>query len=89
MSASVVVDVMLDGLRGPSHDGVPPQSVGRVLLRALGTEGSATTLSETNKVSTGLWVLAAIGLVPVRPGSSFARRFARRPQEKGNIDIRK
>jgi hypothetical protein len=31
--------------------------------------------------STG--VLAAIGFLPVRPGSSFARRFARRPQEAG------
>lgn len=30
----------------------------------------------------------AIGLVPVRLGGSFARRFARRPQEVGNIGIR-
>jgi hypothetical protein len=32
-----------------------------------------------------LWVLAATGLVPVRPGGSFARR----PQEAGNVGIRK
>jgi hypothetical protein len=32
-----------------------------------------------------LRVLAAIGLVPVRPGGSFARR----PQEEGNVGIPK
>jgi hypothetical protein len=32
--------------------------------------------------------LAAIGLVPVRPGRSFARCFARRPHERGNVGIR-
>jgi hypothetical protein len=33
--------------------------------------------------------LAAIGLVPVRPGGSFARSLARRPQEEGNVGIPK
>jgi hypothetical protein len=38
----------------------------------------------------GPGVLAAIGLVPVRPGGSFARRFARRPQDDGsNVGIPK
>ncbi|MGY4434854.1 hypothetical protein ACVWWO_007331 [Bradyrhizobium sp. F1.13.1] len=34
-----------------------------------------------------LRVLAAVGLVPVRPGGSIARRFARRAHEKGHIDL--
>jgi hypothetical protein len=34
-------------------------------------------------------VLAAIGLVPVRPGGGFARRFACRPHDEGNVGIRK
>ena len=32
--------------------------------------------------------LAAIGLVPVRLGGSFVRRFTRPPHEKGNVGIR-
>jgi hypothetical protein len=47
---------------------------------------------QTHAANTGgrvcLRVLAAIGLAPVRPGGSFAGA-SRRPQEKGNVGIRK
>jgi hypothetical protein len=75
------------------HDGRGPTSAQNCANEHQRSKAGSRNRIASHALNAGgsvcLQVLAGIGLVPVRPGGSFARRFASRPQEAGNIDIRK